>query len=257
MYYYLYDSFLVDKKYKKLIADIETRTSELGISGKIIRLSLLKNVKEVVEDISKEENPTIVIIGRDETFSEAVSANWESKNTLFGFIPAGGYSELSFILDLPKGADGCDVVSQRRVLQMDLGRVNNSLFFTYLEFSAKDVLLSSPLGWQIIPKHCSKIRVINLGFRQNPVPGSTEFLVSQPQDEYLEIVTLKRKTKYFIPLKTETIDSLFFVKQIQIKSTKKENNLFIEESKQTIKSPFNIKISSRKVKIIVGRERMI
>ena len=46
MYYYLYDSRLNDKKYNNVIAKIETRLTDLGINGKINRLSFLKNINQ-------------------------------------------------------------------------------------------------------------------------------------------------------------------------------------------------------------------
>lgn len=257
MYYYIYDSFLVEKKYQKLITGLETRISELGIKGRIIKLSLLKSIKEIVEDISHEPEATIIVVGKDETFSQAVSANRFNKNILFGFIPTDSHSQLSYILDLPKGVDACEVISQRRVLEMDLGEINNRLFFTYLEFGAKDIILNSPFGWTILPRDCQQLKVSNLGFRLLPSSDNQKPLVSQPQDGYLEVITLKKKRKYWLPTKTMLMDSLFFVKEIQIKPIKEKSDLSVQIGKETIKSPFNIKISPYKVKIIVGRERLI
>ncbi len=260
MYYYLYDSFLVDKKYRKLIANIETRLSELEISGKIIRLSLLKSVREAVEDISKEHNPTIVIIGKDETFSEAVCANWKDKSPLFGFIPVDSHSELSSILDLPLGMDSCDVISQRRILEMDLGKINNHSFFTYLEFPANQVFLFSKQGWKIDPSCCWKVRIVNLGFRQDlGLRGEIkDSLVSRPSDGYLELITLKRKKKYWLLNKGTIMDSLFFVRNLRIEPVKQKKDMVVQlNGRRTIKAPFDIRLSSRKVRVIVGRERLI
>ena len=50
MYLYLYDSFLNNPKFGNKLAKIETRLTDLGIGGKISRLSPLKNLEELVSD---------------------------------------------------------------------------------------------------------------------------------------------------------------------------------------------------------------
>ena len=46
MYYYLYDTFLLDNKYQKTLHRIENRLVDLGIDGTIGRLSILMNIEK-------------------------------------------------------------------------------------------------------------------------------------------------------------------------------------------------------------------
>jgi len=71
MYFYIYDSFLKEKKYAKVVSKIETRLASLGIAGKKHQLSILRSVDEMVKEILKKESPTIIVIGSDQTFCQA------------------------------------------------------------------------------------------------------------------------------------------------------------------------------------------
>ena len=70
MYLYIYDSFLNHKKYSALLARIENRLADLEIKGKINRLNILKNMKEVIEDGIEQGVKTVVAVGDDQTFSK-------------------------------------------------------------------------------------------------------------------------------------------------------------------------------------------
>jgi len=50
VYYYIYDSFLNAKKYRKILERIEVRLGVLGIPGKIKRLNILHHQKEAIEE---------------------------------------------------------------------------------------------------------------------------------------------------------------------------------------------------------------
>ena len=55
MYFYIYDSFLVDKKRTKLVSKIETRLASLDIAGKKHQLSILRSVEEITKRILQKE----------------------------------------------------------------------------------------------------------------------------------------------------------------------------------------------------------
>ena len=63
MYHYIYDSFLSDKRYENEISQIEARILGLGINGRVDKLTILKNLKEIVEDGIKKGAETLVVMG--------------------------------------------------------------------------------------------------------------------------------------------------------------------------------------------------
>ena len=50
MYVYLYDNFLRQKKYDSVLKKIETKLTDYGIAGKIIRLQNFTNAERVIND---------------------------------------------------------------------------------------------------------------------------------------------------------------------------------------------------------------
>ena len=62
MYFYFYDTFVSDKKNEQLLGKIENRLIELGINGRTEKLTVLKNMKELIEDAIKKGAHTIVAV---------------------------------------------------------------------------------------------------------------------------------------------------------------------------------------------------
>src|SRR6056297_2017428 len=114
MYFYIYDSFLQEKKYKRAISKIETRLASLKIAGSKRRLTVLISVEEIVRSLSRNDSPTVVVIGGDETFCRAATA-MAGTNGVLGFIPVRKESEIAKVLGLPIDEFACDVVSARRL----------------------------------------------------------------------------------------------------------------------------------------------
>ena len=48
MHVYIYDDYLAKGKYNKAINRMEIRITDLGLNGKILRLSGIKNVKAAI-----------------------------------------------------------------------------------------------------------------------------------------------------------------------------------------------------------------
>lgn len=124
MYYYLYDSFLNDNKYQKILHRVENRITDLGITGKISRMSMLINPEKMVRDEIKKGVKTVIAVGNDSTLDRIISVAAEEKVTA-GIIPIGKNNDIAKTLGIPEGNLACDVISQRRVKKIDLIKVNN------------------------------------------------------------------------------------------------------------------------------------
>ena len=157
MYFYIYDSFLTEKKYAKVVSKIETRLASLGIAGKKHQLSILRSVDEMVEGILKKESPTIVVIGSDQTFCRA-ALPMASTDAVLGFIPTQADSLMANLLGLPVNEYACDVISARRVERISFGKINGQHFFSSLIFDANKTKLTADNKYQIIPKKVKKKR---------------------------------------------------------------------------------------------------
>ena len=74
MYTYVYDGFVTDKKHEKLLSRVETRLTDLGISGRIERLTMFKDIGEIVADAAAQGCETIVAVGDDGTVGRLIDA---------------------------------------------------------------------------------------------------------------------------------------------------------------------------------------
>lgn len=260
MYFYIYDSFLTEKKYTKIVSRIETRLASLGIAGKKHQLSILRRVDEMVEGILKKESPTIVVIGSDQTFYRAAPP-MANTNAVLGFIPTQADSLMANLLGLPVNEYACDVISARRVEKINFGKINGQRFFSSLEFDANKTKLTADNKYQIIPKRVKTVKVINLDllqFRKISQEPDWQRLASNPKDEYLEILMGTPGKEFLFLKRKERRDSLFFVKKLKVKSKKPNQEILIKVDKEKIvKTPALIESTKEDLKIIVGKDRLI
>ncbi|HKL16776.1 MAG TPA: diacylglycerol kinase family protein [Patescibacteria group bacterium] len=261
MYFYIYDSFLQEKKYKRTISKIETRLATLDISGSKRRLTALKSVQEIVRSLSKNESPTIVVIGNDQTFCKAATA-MAGTDSVLGFIPVKKDSEMAKILGIPVNEYACDIVSARRVEKLKFGEVNGKKFFSSISFNASKTILKADQKYQIIPQKTKKIKIVNLDLlRFNKADESEDFkrIASNPKDDYLEILMGRPGKKFLFFKRKQELDSLFFVEKLEIKPKKSKHSvdINIDKGKDKIQAPATVNVSNQDISIIVGKDRLI
>src|SRR3989339_363418 len=88
---YIYDSYVGHKKYQSKIAKIETRITDLGLNGKIIRLGVMSSIYNSIEGEVQKGAKNIIIVGNNNLFAQAINsvAKLKSLHTTVGDIPLG------------------------------------------------------------------------------------------------------------------------------------------------------------------------
>ena len=124
MYFYLYDTFLNDIKYEKVLDQIKARLLDLDIKGKHERLTLLKNLDSLITDEVKRGATTVVVVGNDKTFLKAIDPVAKNNVTL-GIIPIGEDNLIAEMLGIPTGDEACEILAARKIANFNLGQVNN------------------------------------------------------------------------------------------------------------------------------------
>ncbi len=245
MYFYLFDSFLSDKKYEKILDKIQKRIVDLGIEGKIENLSILKNLDELIKSAVKKGFKTIVAVGNDQIISQVINAVANS-DVVLGIIPVGKNNKIANLLGVPEGELSCDVISNRLIEKIDLGKVNNHYFLTSLKIVNHDVILECDDNYRIIPAPEQEINIFNLGWQNNKT--------FNPRDGILEIsIMLPSSLKSIFKTKSR---SLFPVKKIKLIELDKENPVnVIANGLKVLKRPIIIQVAPQKLKVIVGKER--
>jgi len=243
MYLYIYDSFLNDKKYADLLIKVEKRLTDLGIKGKIARLSILKNMKEMITDGVKEGVETVVAIGNAQTFAKVINVVADLDVTL-GFIPVDNNNEIAKVLGIPPKTLACDVLASRIIKKIDLGKINNYYFVNTAEIENGDVTIHYK-DFKISPvTEKSKITLHNF---------ASSITNSSPVDGVLEAVITPIKSGVFGKKKIE--DTVLPFTKIKIGSQAEEQVAILTDEQIIMKTPAEITVVPQKLKIIVGSDR--
>lgn len=242
MHVYIYDAKLNLPKYQHLLAKIETRLTDLGLNGKIVRLSPMHNLKKTLIDEAKPAR-TIVFVGTDYLLSEGLSVLLE-KDITIGYIPTQEKQPLAMALGIPTSLEACDLVAARRLIKLDVGLANNQAFLGELELPSSHVLIDINNKISIEVSSQNLIRVINLPL--------TETLAIQcsPQDGLLDLtITTKNRARLF-----KSVAGLSHFRN----STFTINSDFpaLLDKQIKIDSPVKIGIIKNAISFIVGRERI-
>lgn len=248
MYYYIYDNYLNEVKYKNAIFKIESRLTDLGINGKITRLSVLTTLQKNINEELNKDIKTIVVVGNDKTLIQVINLIPNLEKTI-GYLPVTNNSPIAKIMGIPLFEDACNTLSMRIIKKIDLGKINNLYYFlTDLEMSGDNL--------NII---CDNNYFINVEGKNNFIIISNFAFDNDNKKFYgndgLMKLTIKHiEKKLFKPAK-ETF-SKFKAKKININSDKSLPILIVDE-KKIIKTPIEIKILEKKLNLIVGKNRMI
>lgn len=187
MYYYVYDEFVQDQKFERELALIETRLTDLGISGKIARLALFRDPKEMIRDEVRKGASTVVAVGNDVTLRKVIDAVGDS-GVAIAVIPLGNTDNfISDILGVPKGVEACDTLSARIIEEMDVGEVNGERFLRVMKIEkGAGTVIEVDGNYKVMPKKKCTIEVRNLALAEdgvrpaNPVDGMLEIVIRTP-----------------------------------------------------------------------------
>ncbi len=244
MYYYIYDDFVQDKKHEKELLKIENRLADLDIVGKIARLALFKQADELIRDEVKRGVKTVVVVGNDLTIHKVLDAVAET-GVVFGLIPLGKPNNVAKMFGLPEGVDACDVVAKRLIDKIDMGKLNKRRFITGVAFPKLKAEIVVDKSYIITPLPGGNLEVRNLAVGD----VTSKDQVSNPKDGRLEakvdvagrwgakggksVVSLRRMAFQTKDPVTVSFDGH------QVRSTK-----------------FKIGMDAKKLKVIVGKDRM-
>jgi len=256
MHIYIYDNYINNKKFDGILAQIETRITDLGLNGKIIRLGIMKNIQEAVENELKRGAKTIVAVGNNITINNIINALVKvgmrgqlGLEVPLGIIPVGEENNsIAFALGIKPGVAACDFLSARRIEKLDIAQINNDYFLSQAEITSQGTILKIDKDYSIEITEPGAIDVINLStFADLP-----ENIKPNPQDGQLELYIKTKKVKKYIKLKTGLNQSFFPIKKLTIFNPKA--SVIIDHSLE-IKTPADINVLRKKLNIIIGKER--
>ena len=253
MHVYIYDTYVNQKKYHSLLTKIETRITDLGLSGKIIRLNETSSLFSAVENEIKKGVKTITVVGNNNILNNTINSILKiynnkqvlNKNIPIGFIPIGKENNgLAEYLGISYEINACDVLASRRIEKIDLGKINNSFFLFQVNIQSLGTMLQIDDNYFIEITEKGIVEIINLP-ANNHVLKDVNYSVN---DDLLEVY-IKTKSGSFN--KNTNISRIKFKK---LKIFNKESSLIIDNSVE-IKTPAEIEIADEKIYLIVGKNR--
>ena len=257
MYFYFYDNFVSEKKYENLLNKIENRLIELGINGRIEKLTVLKNMKELIEDGIKKGAHTVVAVGDDRTLIKTINIVAHHKDVLIGFIPIKENSVFTQILGIENTINACNIIAKRLAKIIDLGRVNQNFFVGSIEIpNAKNVKIECDGKFKVSSTNPEfSLSIKNLGH----LFDRRTFQKFNARDSLLDVVIAPPNysgLKKIVNKKIEEDRTIFRAKKIRIAS-EDESVPVILDDEITLKTPLSITVKPKKVKLIIGRSRLL
>jgi hypothetical protein len=239
MYAYIYDDFITQGKYGKLLYQIEKRLTDLNLNGKTIRLGVSKNIKAAVNDEIRIGTKTIVAVGNDKTVSEIINhiinnQSDESRQVTLGIIPIDQKeSKTAEALGIKSIGSACEILLARRLETFQLAEINQSYFLFKAALNASNSIMEIDKSFIIQNLKPALVEIIN-----RPVASG-----EQLGDKKLEMHIYNKEGK-----------SIVLFKDLLI--TNKESAIITDDS-LVIQSPARIKPGKERIKIIVGKERKL
>lgn len=243
---YIYDEFLADRRFERDLAFLETEVARRGIEGRIVRLAMFRQPKDILKDLTAANVKNIIFVGNDQTLEKMMWFLPDMQAT-FGFVPMVNECALAALLGIPQGAGSVDVLAARLVETVDIGKINDRYFLTEAVMPNTKASVDVEGKYRMSPVDSGAIAIRNLAGNV----GSA----AHPQDGKLEII-----------IQTRTADQPF--KFWQKGSLHESRTLLTHGSIQASKSievivdgqpmhgaHFTLSVVPRVFKMIIGKQR--
>jgi uncharacterized protein YuzE len=219
---------------------------------------MISSVSAAVENEAKKGAKTIVAVGGNRLFHNTLNAvaRLKDKQVInqvlpIGFIPIDKkYNSIAENLGLSYDQEACDILSARRIEELDLGQVNQNFFLTEATIPTLGTTLEIDEDYFIDITTTGEIAIVNLPSRLNLPPEAK----SSPKDGLLELFIQTKTSGKLLPLsKSASInDSVFSFNRLRV--INEQSNLLLDDAVEA-SLPAIITPSAKKIQLIVGRNR--
>lgn len=184
---YLYDEFVHEPEHRKELDEVEAAMANRSIGGRMIRMGMFRQAKEMVAEVVRSGAQNLVIVGNDATLSKMIFHAPDLGATV-GYVPIGEGSRISTMLGISRGQAAVDVLAARLIENLDIGRVAGRFFLTEVSVSNPLASLSIEGRFSVSAPPGGTMIVRNLGLPESsgqasadPKDGQLELVVEQPE----------------------------------------------------------------------------
>lgn len=244
---FIYDSFLNQKKYDRLLARIETRITDLGLNGKISRLSLTRNINDTVKNELKRGAKTIIAVGNNKTVNQIINSLAGSAVPL-AIIPIGEENnDIARGLGIESVDQACDILSARLLARLDLGLAGQTYFLSSATIENQGTIVKMSEDYTIEATKTGLIHVLNLANADIKLPPKIKVT---PDDGILELVISIQNNKNIFSKQPD--QSSFKIERVVINNPKTQ---LILDGAIAIPTPAVITVVRQALNVIVGKNR--
>ena len=229
---------------------METRLTDFGIAGKILRLVPFTNAEALLEEEKRRGVDTVVIVGNDKTFAHVLSRAARC-DILFGFLPVGPDNTIAEVLGIPTGPLACDVLAKRRKVKLDVGWFNNRYFVSQLHIPPARFSVEYDEQFHVTSSVAMELVVCNLQPFRWKGKHKTGVVV-HPQDGKLEAF-LRPVVGRGVLRNIYEEPSVFPFEEMVVKGT--EPFLVQADGRESKETKITIKLAKNRLEMIVGKER--
>ncbi len=242
MHVYIYDDYLNKSKYNKAVNRMEIRLTDLGLNGKIIRLSGIKNIKGTIQNEIRLGAKTIVAVGNNQTVNKIIGAIIEAdiygdfqKNTLLGIIPIGSDNSIAASFGIKNEEDACNILLARRIEKIDLGLAGDYYFLNEARIESLGTKINLT-DYSLEPQEKGEIKIINL------LSSSDNQINSNPHDGLLDVlIKTKKRDQTLLRLNGFRLEN--------------EKSTLLIDGVVEAKTPIKISAKKNMLNVIVGKDR--
>lgn len=251
MYQYIYDAALNNKKFRLLTTAIENRLTDLGIQGRIDKLSLFKNVRETVEEGIRRGVTTVVAVGGDETIKKVMEIIPQFP-LVFGMIPVGKNIKIPHLFGVPDGLAACDVLSARLVQTLDIGRANGQHFLAAMSIPDGHVTLECDGKFKVAAAAHTPVHICNMTplLDDFAKEGAQLPHLANPSDGMLEAVIAPRRSVWGARGKK----TVFNLRRMTVSSP--QPFVYYLDGRRMKGERAEVDVLPGKLRIIVGKRRL-
>jgi hypothetical protein len=256
MHIYLYDNYVAASRYAAVTARIETRITDLGLNGKIVRLSALNSVPNAVADEIRKGAKTFVAVGNNNLFNRLINAvahlsaqDAYQYTVPIALIPVGrDQNDIAAYLGIEPEERACDILAARRIETLDLGLANNQYFFAHASIPTLGTSVEIDTDYSIEILKKGTVSIVNLPINI----ALPETVRANAKDGVLELMIRTDERSGIGTRKTAGTESVFSFTRLTL--TNKTRPVTLDNAIE-IPGPVTVTIAKEKINCIVGKNR--
>ena len=282
MYYYLIDPKRYDgRNFESLQTRLLSLIGEYQVSGETARVTSIRRIEDLVATALAHGCKTLVVVGGDQTLVEVIPL-CKNKNITIAFIPLDSQSEVARIIGVDDLDQAVSTVAKRRVVNMDLAKINDRLFISSVNFGFLEKQAQKPRAINLWALGGSKPQIMEFDIDGNYrvkdaffagsiinsrdvslCPTGYDKSIGSPMDGVLDLVLVSNTSRYDIWKNRKVLGGRCFevlsgstvirAKKIKIEAPR-EVELYIS-GLLVASTPATIELVKEKLKMIVGRDR--